>query len=85
LGAKFRSTRSAGLIAAGSGRVVLRFAPAHALEAHLAHQPLDGAAGDVDAFSAELGVDLADPVEAAACLPHPSDVTARDHIRPVAR
>lgn len=58
----------------GSGlvadRCLHRLAADRPFETHLAHQPRDGAAGDVEAFPPQLPPDLAHPIDPEVLLEH---------------
>jgi hypothetical protein len=64
--------RPLGLRIADGG--ALGLAADRALEAELAHQPLDGAAGHLDALALQLPPDLAGAVHLEVLLPHPLDL-----------
>ena len=51
-----------------------RYPPTDAAQAHLAHQPRHGAAGDRCAFTAKLPPDLAHAVDGEIRLEHLSDL-----------
>ena len=69
-----RCTRSAGRAARAATRVDNALAASHAGQPHLAHEPLDGAAGNRDAFPVERQPDLPRPVDAVVARVHPRDL-----------
>jgi hypothetical protein len=71
---KSRPTRSAGLGLRIGYRGSLGLATHHALQAELAHQPLDGAAGDLDTLPLELPPHLAGAVHLEVLLPDALDL-----------
>lgn len=76
-----RSTRSAGRSALSSGRVVRGPLSAldHALEAFLAHQPLEPVARHINPFPFQLTPDFPGTVEPAVLYEHPVDL--RDQLQ----
>jgi hypothetical protein len=52
-------------------------------DAQLAQEPLDGAAGDTDAFAAQLPPDLAGAVDLVVVVPDPLDLELELTITPV--
>jgi hypothetical protein len=66
-------------------RGALRSSPDDALQPHLAHQPGDRAACDLDPFAAELAPHLAHAVDAEVVLEDAPDLTAELGVAPGAR
>jgi hypothetical protein len=51
-------------------------------DAQLTHEPLDGAAGDLEAFAAQLPPDLAGAVDLVVVVPDPLDLELELGIAP---
>ena len=58
----------------GDGGDLERFAPTSPGEAHVTHQPLDGAAGNPNVLPVELGPDLVGAIHEEVLVEHPLDL-----------
>lgn len=70
----FHQVRGSMRILVRDRRDLERLAAGHAAQAHLPHQPLHGAAGDLDLLALQLLPGLANPIRAEVLLPHALDL-----------